>query len=151
LLKTSSAGDSLWYKTYGGQNFDEGNSVRQTANQKLIIAGTTSSRGSGKEDVWLIKTDSNGDTIWTRTFGGDSSDVGNCMQITNDGGYIIVGSTASYGAGGDDVWLIKTDSIGVIQWTKTFGDTADDNGSCVQQTVDTGFIISGSTMLSGDI
>jgi len=151
LIKTNNLGDSLWSKTFGDLGSDIGNSVKQTSDSGFIILGSTSSYRSGEEDVWLIKTDANGDTMWTKTFGGNSSDVGNGIQITNDGGYVIVGTTVSYGAGGEDAWLIKTDSNGVIQWTKTFGDTADDQGKCLLQTSDTGYIIGGGSISFGGV
>ncbi len=126
IFKTNSDGDSLWLKTYGDTGkFDYANSVAFTSEGGFIIVGTTESYGAGGSDIWLLKTDANGDTTWTKTYGGDSSDVGNGLQITNDGGYIIVGTTKSYGAGGEDAWLLKTDSNGIIDWTKTFGGNSE--------------------------
>jgi hypothetical protein len=110
LLKTDADGNKVWAKTLGRGQSDVGRSVRQTADGGYVIAGATASTGSF--DVYLLKTDANGDTIWTRTYGGSNGDVGYSVQVTADGGYIIAGSTESYGAGGQDVWLIKTDSQG---------------------------------------
>ena len=111
LLKTDASGDTLWTRSYGGPYFDVGNSVRQTADGGYIIAGTTY-RSVGDADAYLIKTDALGDTLWTRVFGGTGVDGGNSVQQTLDGGYIVAGRTASYGAGNGDVWLIKTDADG---------------------------------------
>ena len=111
LLKTDASGDTLWTRSYGGPYFDVGNSVRQTADGGYIIAGTTY-RSVGDADAYLIKTDASGDTLWTRTFGGAGIDGGSSVQQTLDGGYIVAGRTSSFGAGGDDVWLIKTDANG---------------------------------------
>lgn len=141
LIKLKSNGDTLWIKTFGGLFAEYGNSVQQTNDSGYIIAGYTNSFGMGIYNVYLIKTDINGDTSWAKTFGGTGEDVGNSVQQTTDGGYIIAGTTTSFGAGNDDVFLIKTNSTGDTLWTKTFGGANDDEGNSVQQTIDNGYII----------
>ena len=149
LVKTDSIGDSLWTKTYGGINIDCGYSVAQTSDGGYIIAGKTNSFGSGNYDVYIIKTDSLGDTVWIKTFGGTDDDYGRSVALTLDGGYIIAGKTYSFGAGLDDVYLVKTDSLGDTIWTKTFGDTSNEHGRSVVQTSDGGYIITGGTASFG--
>jgi len=149
LIKTDIIGDTTWTKTYGGDNYDCGYSVQQTSDGGYIIAGWTGSYGSGLEDVYLIKTDSAGDTIWSRTFGGDRYDYGYSVKCTSDGGYIIAGQTQSFGEGGFDVYLIKTDSIGDTLWTRTYGGSNFEAGDVVQKTNDGGYIIVGNTYSFG--
>jgi len=149
LIKTDSSGDTLWTKTYGGNNEDGGISVQQTSDGGYVLACYTESYGSGYSDFWLIKTDADGDTLWTRTYGGNNSEGCKSVQQTSDGGYIIAGSTESYGLGEMDAWLIKTDSSGDTLWTKTYGGDSDDRCLSVCQTSDGGYILTGSTSSYG--
>jgi hypothetical protein len=150
LVKTDSSGDTLWTRTYGGSYWDRGYSVQQTSDGGYIIAAETWSFGAGAYDVYLLKTDSFGDTLWTRTYGGSRDEHGSSVQQTSDGGYIIAGETWSFGAGGDDVWLVKTDSSGDTLWTRTYGGSRDDRGRSVQQTADGGYIIAGCSTRFGE-
>ncbi|MCH2023263.1 MAG: hypothetical protein MK207_12360 [Saprospiraceae bacterium] len=150
LIKTDDNGIEQWTKTYGGTDFDDGYSVQQTTDSGYIITGFTRSFGNGDYDVYLIKMDVNGVEQWSKTYGGTGDDIGRSVQQTTDGGYIISGSTNSFGNGGSDVYLIKTDGIGMEQWTKTYGGIGDDDGYSVQQTTDGGYIIIGYTNSFGN-
>jgi hypothetical protein len=149
LIRTDAQGDTLWTRSYGGTRHDFGYSVQQTSDGGYIIAGTTLSFGAGDYDVYLIKTDALGDTLWTRTFGGTYTDEGNSVRQTSDGGYIIAGTTVSFGAGYFDVYLIKTNAQGDILWTRTYGGKRGEWGSSVQQTTDGGYVIAGSAVSFG--
>jgi len=149
LIKTDAEGDTIWTRAYGGRYDEEGNSVQQTTDGGYIIAGTTLSFGAGYYDVYLIKTNAQGDTLWTRTYGGKRGDWGNAVQQTTDGGYVIAGSTMSFGAGSYDTYLIKTDAQGDTLWTRTYGGSEYESGRSVQQTGDGGYIIAGLTSSFG--
>ena len=111
----------------------------------VILAGSTKSLGSEKYDGWLIKTDEKGKEEWSETFGGNEFDGIYSVQQTKDGGYILAGSTESFGSEKYDGWLIKTDEKGKKEWTKTIGGNEDDLFISVQQTKDGGYILSGRT------
>ncbi len=145
LIKTDGVGDEEWTQAFGGNDGDWGSSVQQTSDGGYIIAGETNSYGAGWWDVYLIKTDGDGNEVWTQTFGGTSSDAGYSVQQTTDGGFVIAGYTNSYGAGWWDVYLIKTDGGGNEVWSQTFGDNGSEIGRSVQQTSDGGYIIAGET------
>ncbi|MCZ7383107.1 MAG: hypothetical protein O8C64_16240 [Candidatus Methanoperedens sp.] len=149
LIKTDTNGNELWNRTFGGTGWDTAYSVQQTSDGGYILAaGTRNSYGTGSY-VWLIKTDTNGNGLWNKTFGGTSWDTAYSVRQTSDGGYVLAGNINSYGAGNGDVWLIKTDSSGNEQWDRTFGGTSWDTAYSVQQTSDDGYILAGTTYSYG--
>ncbi|TKJ41065.1 hypothetical protein CEE37_05205 [candidate division LCP-89 bacterium B3_LCP] len=149
LVKTDASGNEQWSQTFGGNLNDYGYSVQQTSDGGYIIAGGTISYGAGMYDIYLIKTDASGNERWSQPFGGSDFEQGYSVQQTSDGGYIVVGGSASFGAGSDDVYLIKTDASGNQQWSQTFGGSFSDWGHSVQQTSDGGYIIAGITWSYG--
>lgn len=152
LVRTNADGDTLWTRTYGGPGQDlphYGRCVRQTLDGGFVVAGYTTSFGAGSYDVYLVKTDAAGDSEWQRTYGGSQLECGRSVQQTSDGGYVIAASTASYGAGLNDAYLIKTDADGDTLWTRTFGGTNYDYAESVEETADGGYIVGGYTKSFG--
>ena len=141
LIKTDAYGNAVWSKTYGGTGVDIGWSVCQTFDGGYAVTGRSDTSFS-PFTLFLIKTDSIGDTIWVKRFVSGFGSIGYSVQQTSDSGYIICGIT-SVGANNLDVYLIKTDSIGNLLWSKTFGDADTDEGWAVKQTSDGGYIITG--------
>lgn len=150
ILKTDLSGDTVWTKTYGGAGQDYGVSIKETSDNGFIIAGINSFQSAGGKDVWLVKTDANGDTAWTRTYGGALEDVGYGVHMTSDNGYIVAGyidGTGEWTAG--DAWLLKMDAAGDTVWTKVYGGNGEDFGFDVFPTHDGGYIIGGTHATSG--
>lgn len=134
-----------WNRTYGGIQPDMAYSVQQTNDNGFAIVGHTSSFGAGSADFWLVKTDTDGNTQWNKTYGGLGRDEAYSIQQTSDGGYILGGSTRSFGAGSSDFWLVKINSSGELMWNKTYGGLFFDIAYSVQRTSDGGYVVAGST------
>jgi len=145
VLKLDSNGNITWQKTYGGSDYDYAYSIQQTTDGGYIVAGSTGSFGADYGDSWVLKLDSNGNVTWQKTYGGSGDDVASSIQQTTDGGYIVAGSTDSFGAGGSDAWVLKLGSNGNVTWQKTYGGSGDDVATSIQQTTDGGYIVAGST------
>jgi hypothetical protein len=143
LVKTDSLGDTLWTKTWGGTDNDRAYSIDETQDGGYIMTGSTRSFGSGNWDVYVVRTNQTGDTLWTRTFGSTDWDWGYFIEETSDGGYILTGYTTPIDSGDADVFLVRMDIFGNTLWTKTYGDTLDDVGFAVRETRDGGYIITG--------
>ena len=152
LLKVNDTGVEEWNRTFGGASKDQAYEVRQTPDGGYILTGGTKSFGAGKHDLWLIKTDSNGNEEWNRTYGGAADDYGYSVDITTDGGFVVTGYTRSYSTGSKkDVWLVKKDSEGNEQGHMSFGSKArdDDYGYAVQQLSEYSYMIAGYTKSYG--
>jgi parallel beta-helix repeat protein len=134
-----------WRQNYGGTDNDYATSLVQTSDGGYAIGGYTTSFGAGMDDFWLIKADSSGNLEWNETYGGTSIDRASALVQTSDDGYAIAGETLSYGAGGGDYWLVKTDANGNMQWNKQYGGTDRDSAQSLVQTSDGGYAIGGYT------
>ncbi|HVP80104.1 MAG TPA: thrombospondin type 3 repeat-containing protein [Thermodesulfobacteriota bacterium] len=150
MLKLMANGGVDWQKTYGGLNDDYAYSIQQTSDSGYIVAGSTNySVGSEYYDILVLKLKADGEVDWQKTYGGYSSDFANSVQQTSDGGYIVAGSTYSFGAGAFDIWVLKLKANGEVDWQKTYGGSGYEYGSFIQQTSDGGYIVVGETSPSG--
>lgn len=137
-----------WERTFGGWDYDHCNSVIQTADGGFAMVGATESFGAGGRDIWLVRTNASGDSLWSRTFGGENDDWGISLIQTADGGFALAGYTASFGAGGPDFWLVRTSAEGDSLWSITFGGGADERCSMIQTDAG-GFALAGTTTSFG--
>ncbi len=149
LVKVSEAGNMVWEQSFGGAFAERCNSLDENSDGSIILAGFTSSVGSGGEDMYLVKTDQYGAVEWEATFGGSENEQCYSVQQTTDGGYILGGSTVSYGAGGYDMYLVKTDASGVMEWDQTYGGSMTDVCYSLDLTSDGGYILGGYTTSYG--
>jgi regulation of enolase protein 1 (concanavalin A-like superfamily) len=145
LVRTDPNGDLLWEQAYGGIGDDWGYDVAQTSDGGYIIVGWTSAYGDGNGDVYLIRTDTNGDVLWAQSYGGNQWESGYSVTQSADGGFVVAGTSSSYGSGGYDVYLIKVNSLGDTLWTRTYGSTGWEQGSSIARTSDDGYIVAGWT------
>ena len=145
LIAVNASGGMIWNKTYGGLDHDYANSVQQTADGGFIIAGGTGMLYSSAKDILVIKTDSIGNTQWTKTYGGGGADNAHSIQQTKDGGYIIAGVTSPFGSGYEDAYLIKTSPSGATIWQKYYGGSGSDSAHSVILALDGGYLFVGTT------
>jgi regulation of enolase protein 1 (concanavalin A-like superfamily) len=145
LIKTDENGDSLWTKSYGKERYCRASDIKKTTNGGYIVAGSVQKNRPETNDFLLLKTDSNGDSLWLRTYGGGERDRAVAVLQTSDKGYIVTGYTESFGEGLEDVYTVKTDSNGIMVWDETYGGTGKDIGANIIKASDDGFIIVGYT------
>jgi hypothetical protein len=150
VIKVDSSGSIQWQKTYGGSSVNkQAISLDTSTDGGYIIAGFSDTDNTGANDFWVFKVDSSGNMLWEKTYGGDGDDYVWSVHATSDGGYIVGGYTYSFGAGDADVWILKLDSSGNVQWQKTYGGSDGDVIRCLQTTSDGGSIVSGLTYSFG--
>ena len=145
ILKIASDGMIEWQKTYGESQNEMVYSIHQTLDDGFIVAGSINSFGAGSSDYWIIKLNPLGDIEWQKTYGGSLMDVAYSIQQTVDGGYVVAGETSSFGAGNGDFWILKLNTLGNIEWQKTYGGSQREEVSFIQQTCDGTYIVAGST------
>ena len=141
LVKVDSAGNMEWNQTYGGSGSDSVSTLIETADGGYALGCSTSSFGAGGADFWLIKVDSAGNIEWNKTYGGAGTEFANTLVVTDDDGYAFAGGTSSFGAGSADVWLIKVDSFGNIEWNQTYGGPIADYCDSIVSLGDNGYAL----------
>ncbi len=149
LIKTDSNGVMEWNQTYGGSLSDIAYSLVSTSDGGYALAGGTASFGNGKSDVWLVKVDSLGDMEWNQTYGGSLADQCWSSVVASDGGYTLLCQTSSFGVGEFDVWLVKVDSLGNLEWNQTYGGSGYESVSTIIGTSDGGYALACSTQSFG--
>jgi Secretion system C-terminal sorting domain len=150
LRKLSTSGMPIWTQTYGDiEEWENAGDAKNTADGGYIVSGTTSAIGAGGYDAWLIKTDANGNEVWNHAYGSEGSDRSYSVVETEDHGYLSAGTTTSFGAGGTDIYLVRTDSLGNEIWSSTHGGVDSDVCYEIVQTPDDGSILVGYTQSFG--
>ncbi len=143
-----------WSSVTGGNYNDESYASVQTSDNGYAVLGSTYSFGSGDYDFFFIRLNENGDTLWTKTFGGQYADYGRSLINTPDKGFLLVGTSKSGGFGMGDIYVIKIDSLGELIWEKSYGGAEADEGNSVIMTTELGYLICGTTLsygLNGDM
>jgi hypothetical protein len=146
LIKTDSLGDTLWTRTYGGAEREFANCVRQTTDGGYIILGRTG-RSDPFYDIFLVKTDESGDTMWTHTYGGPENEWIYSIQQTIDGGYVMVGASSSFGAYSCSIYLIRTNDVGDTLWTCCYGGEDVRSAQSIVEEPDGGYFLGGTISL----
>ena len=163
IIKIAANGNLEWTKTFGGTNSDIANDVQQTTNGEYLIAGQTQSNNGditnnhGNEDLWVIKLEANSNLLWQKTYGGSGFDSANCIQKTNDGHYIIAGSTDSNNEdviithGGSDAWVVKIDDLGTVLQQTTVGINDNESANNILETHNNNLLITGYSQVIGSV
>ena len=163
IIKIADNGNLQWSKTFGGIDLDGMHDVQQTINGEYLIAGKTESNNGditnnhGNKDWWVIKLQANGNLLWQKTYGGSGFDSANCIQKTNDGHYIIAGSTDSNNGdviithGGSDAWVVKIDDLGNILQQTTVGINDNESANNILETHDNNLLITGYSQVIGSV
>ncbi len=149
LIRTDATGKLLWERTFGGPKSEYGWSMAPAFDGGYVLAGQTDSYGEGDIDGYLVKVNAEGEEIWSQTFGGPQEDRLFSIDQSADSGFVVAGTTRSFGAGSRDVYLLNVNNSGEVVWTGIFGEKQDDVGHAVRQTAEGGYIVTGYTKSFG--
>jgi len=150
VLKLDPNGNKLWERLLGGNESDYGNKLIQSRDGSYVLVGYTRSKGMGSNDVWLVKMDKNGNTIWDKTYGGAESDYGSDLVETSDGGFAIAGYTYTNSQGSADGYLVRTDVNGNLVWEKRWGSSDYEILNSIILSDEGGFVMVGQNSFSGN-
>ena len=143
LVRANKDGTPLWQKTYGGTDWDRAHSIIQLADSGFVLVGDTYSYGNGNADIYMVRTDKYGDTLWTRTYGGPENDFGNAVILDGDS-LVVVGGTESFGSGMSDGIILKYHIDGTFGWVKIAGKDKDDYFTSIDHNISGNYSIGGS-------
>lgn len=149
IIRIDSLGTYIWSKVYGGNNTEGANCIKCFNDGTCVIAGYTNTYGNGAYDAYVLKINLLGDTLWTKTFGGNAWDFAHSIQGTFDGGYMIAGETFSNTNGENDMWLVKISANGQLEWEKKYGGPLQDFAKDVVQLSDSSYVLVGATESKG--
>lgn len=149
LVRLDAGGELLWQRTYGGARDENGWAVVETAAGGFLVAGFTNSAGAGGMDIYLLAVDMAGELLWERTYGGPEDEFGWDMAASADGGYLIVGQSASAGAGEEDGLLLKVDATGEEMWRQSYGGADEDRLFSIALLADGRIVLAGTTRSFG--
>ncbi len=149
ILKLDSNGNKLWARTVGGANNEQALLVTPTLDGGYVVTGYTESAGVGDKDLLVVRLDGNGNKVWVKTLGGVGEDVAYSIKTLSDGSFVVVGNTASAGAGGNDFLIAKLDANGNKVWCRTLGGAGADTTFSVAASPDGGFAVVGRTNSAG--
>ncbi len=149
VIKTDADGNIVWQRTYDPGFGADVEDIRVTSDGGYVLIAEASQTLGGPQDFWVLKLQSDGAVEWERTYGGTGSEDAQVIRQTSDGGYILGGATSSFGAGGNDVWIVKLNQNGEIVWERTYGGAGDEEADGIDQTADGGYVVAGQTTSFG--
>jgi hypothetical protein len=145
VLRLDAGGEIEWQNNYRWEDESLGRSIRQTSDGGYIVAGQTYLAEYNRRVLWVLKLHANGDVAWQKTYGASGQEFGFSIHQAADGGYVVAGETSSFGAGSYDLWVLKLNGIGDIEWQRTYGGDEWELQPCIHQTSDGGYVMAGFT------
>jgi hypothetical protein len=150
LIRTDSYGNKIWNKTFGGSKLDRPQMISECNDGGIIICANTMSYGEGDLDLYVLKTNQDGNLLWNFTLGCETLDEARSVVELDDGGFLISGSTTKFGTGNGGLWLVKTDTNGDIEWETSFGESYNEICKSMVMENQSTFIFSGKTEKNGN-